>query len=179
MKRLIFMVFIVAVAAASYLYKENSTPSASAPSSLAREGSPAPDFVLSDLQGRQVRLSDYRGKVVLLNFWATWCPPCVEEIPSMERLHQLMKGKDFVMLALNVEPNGPQVVPGFLRNNSATFPILFDDQKVVQKEYGVFRFPETFIIDKQGIIEDNIIGGRNWDDKTIVEYLEMLMRGAN
>jgi len=180
MKRLFLLVLVVALAAGAYLYKEQTPGSpAGSPAAALEEGATAPDFSLRNLQNREVRLSDLRGKIVLVNFWATWCPPCVEEIPSMDRLYGLMKGKDFEMLAINVEGNGRATVPNFLKTHKASFPILFDEQAKVQDLYGVHRFPETFILDRDGRVLDKIIGGRTWDDPTIVDYLNFLLRGKS
>jgi len=137
----------------------------------------APNFQLQDINGKTVSLSDYRGKVVLVNFWATWCPPCRAEMPAMQRLNDKMAGLDFVMLAVNVEPDGEHTVPSFLQGKSYTFPILLDLGAKAQNRYGVFRFPETFIIGKDGVILNHILGAREWDDSSTVDYLSFLAKG--
>lgn len=140
-------------------------------------GSLAPDVSLKTLQGKKVALSDYRGKVVLLNFWATWCPPCRAEMPSMERLSRIFPKTDFAMLAVNVEPDGDQTVPAFLKRWPHSFPVLLDTEGKAQNAYQVFRFPETFIIGREGIIFNHVIGAREWDDSKVVEYLRFLLEG--
>ena len=137
----------------------------------------APDFTLADLSGDEITLSDYRGKVVIVNFWATWCPPCRAEMPSMERLFQALKDDGLVMLAVNIEPNGRQTVPGFLAKNPHTFPVLFDEQGVVQKRYGVFRFPESFVIRKDGTVDDRVIGAIDWAHPETLTYFRNLLKG--
>ncbi len=137
----------------------------------------APDFTLADMQGNQVTLSQFRGKVVLLNFWATWCPPCREEMPSMEQLHQRYKDQGLVMLAVNVEEDGYQAVSRFLEGKNYTFPILLDRENNVQNAYKVFRFPETFVIDKNGIIVEKLIGGRDWMSGKAYALVNFLMGG--
>lgn len=140
-------------------------------------GQPAPDFTLPLVGGGEVTLSELRGKVVLLNFWATWCPPCLAEMPSMERLYARLGNSDFEMLAVNAEVDGLEILPDFLLQHRHTFPIPVDHQGEVQVEYGVFRFPESFIIDRQGKIVDHIIGGRDWSDRRTVEHLAALIKG--
>ncbi len=137
----------------------------------------AADFTLTNMQGEQVSLSQYRGKVVILNFWATWCPPCREEMPSMERLHRNYKDKGLVMLAINVDENGKQAVGQFLRKTPYSFPILLDSDNIAQNAYGVFRFPESFIIDRNGMVVKKIIGGRDWLSGSTFELIKFLLNG--
>ena len=138
----------------------------------------APDFTLRNVAGEAVSLSDYRGQVVLLNFWATWCPPCKAEMPSMETLYRMLKDEGLVFLAVNAEPNGPQVVPAFLEKNPHSFPILLDDEGLVQKLYGVYKFPETFIIRRDGTIDDRVIGAIDWAHPEAVAYFKTLLKGS-
>jgi len=140
-------------------------------------GVSAPNVTLKTLQGKPVTLADYRGKVVLLNFWATWCPPCRAEMPSMERLNRIFQSTDFALLAVNVEPDGEQTVPAFLKRWPHSFPVLLDVEAKAQNTYQVFRFPETFIISREGVILNHVIGARDWDDADIVEYLRFLLEG--
>lgn len=125
-------------------------------------GEPAPDFTLMNMEGEQVSLSDFRGQVVLINFWATWCPPCREEKPTMEKLYERHKDDGLVVLAVNVEENGHQVVSQYLMTNSFSFPIVLDPKAVAQSQYGVFRYPESYVIGRDGIVVEKIIGGRDW-----------------
>lgn len=142
-----------------------------------RVGGIAPEVTFKTLQGKSVALSDYRGKVVLLNFWATWCPPCRAEMPSMERLNRMFSKTDFVLLAVNVEPDGDLTVPAFLKRESHSFPVFLDAEARAQNTYQVYRFPETFIISREGVILNHVIGAREWDDSSVVEYLRFLVEG--
>lgn len=177
MRNLVLVVVIVLVGASVYLVSSSSSrPSSEWVNSVA-VGDLAPDFQLEDTKGNKVSLSDLQGKVVMVNFWATWCPPCIEEMPSMERLHEVMAGDDFVMLAINTEQNGRTVVPEFLKKTPYTFPILYDDKGVVQKLYGVYKFPESFIVGKDGKVVEKIIGPLDWSSLKTINYLKGLTKG--
>jgi len=152
-----------------------SCPFSAAASALV--GSIAPDFSLQDMQGRQVQLSDLRGKVVIVNFWATWCPPCRAEMPSMEALHLAFKEDDLVLLAINVEEDAHELVENFLKKNPYNFPILLDAETEVQQGYGVFQFPESFIIDRNGVVVKKIIGAVNWMDGDLYRLLRFMVKG--
>ena len=140
------------------------------------EGKVAPDFTLKDLAGRQVRLSDFRGKVVFLNFWATWCPPCREEIPSMVRLNRLMAGKPFQMLAVSIDERGKDAVESFLKNSGTMLPTLLDTDQAISKRYGTTGVPETFILDKKGVIVKKVVGGMDWSDPQVVVFFNEIMK---
>ncbi|MDA3903764.1 MAG: TlpA disulfide reductase family protein [Desulfuromusa sp.] len=140
-------------------------------------GKVAPDFTLTDMQGQQVSISQFRGKVVILNFWATWCPPCREEMPSMEKLYRDHQDQGLVMLAVNVEENGKGLVSKFLQKTPYSFPILLDSENTAQNAYGVFRLPESFIIDRNGIVVEKIIGGRDWLSGPTFKLINFLLNG--
>jgi len=135
----------------------------------------APDFTLKTLDGKSVSLSDYRGKVVFLNFWASWCPPCRQEMPSMERLNEVFGKKDFVILAVNVE-KGPDTVRAFLKDYPYTFAVLLDPEATAQEVFGVYRFPESFLIDKSGRIVHKFVGAQ---DYSRVDFLQSLSEYVN
>ena len=139
--------------------KENSVP--------AGKGVAA-DFTLRDLDGREHKLSDYRGKIVFLNFWATWCPPCRAEIPSMGRLNEVMGSNDFVMLA-NTDENIKDL-QAFVKEVPHNFTVLSDADGKIQKLYQVFKFPETFVIDRQGRIVEHIVGARDWSSTEALKF---------
>lgn len=136
----------------------------------------APDFVLEDTDGKKHRLSDLRGKVVLVNFWATWCPPCRREMPSIERLSQSLKGTDFEILAVNVAEDFDTVFSfiGTL-DPFPTFPVVFDVSSSVLKSWPVMGLPTTFILDKQGSIVYRVVGGREFDDPAILAQIRGLI----
>lgn len=136
----------------------------------------APDFILADIDNKMRRVSDLRGKVVLVNFWATWCPPCRHEMPSIERLSKLFKGEEFAILAVNVAENLDTVFSftGTL-DPVPTFPIVFDKDGSVLKAWPVRGLPTTFILDKQGRIAYRAVGGREFDNPAILAQIRLLM----
>jgi peroxiredoxin len=136
---------------------------------------PAPDFSVTDLAGKTVRLSALRGKVVVLNVWATWCAPCRQEMPSMERLYQQLRGPNFEMLAVSEDDGGADKVRAFVREVDVTFPVLLDPERQVGTRYGVWGYPETFVIDRDGRIVERVIGPRTWDTPEQVAALTALM----
>jgi thiol-disulfide isomerase/thioredoxin len=138
---------------------------------------PAPDFTLEDMDAKRFSLKDYRGKVILINFWATWCPPCRREMPSMERLYQKFKGKDFTVLAVNQMEDVDQVFTytGELET-PPTFAILFDKGSNVSRAFGVQGLPTTYLIDKKGNIRFRAIGGREFDHPEVEKQILQLMQ---
>ena len=140
-------------------------------------GMNAPDFTLPDLQGKGQRLSDYRGKVIFLNFWATWCKPCKEEMPSMQMLWDNLQKEDFVMLAISMDRvTTKKDIPPFVENMKLTFPILTDSWGQTDTRYKLMGVPETYIIDQDGVLREKIIGPRDWTRSesiaTIVQLLQ-------
>ena len=126
-------------------------------------GKPAPDFSLSDLNDKPYRLSDFRGKVVFLNFWATWCKPCREEMPSMEVLYKNFGKDGLVILAVSIDRvTTTKDIPPFIKGMNLTFPVLIDSWGQTDKPYKRMGVPETFIIDQQGVIREIVIGPRDW-----------------
>lgn len=113
------------------------------------ENSPAPDFVLKSRSGTNVRLSELRGQVVMINFWATWCGPCRQEMPLLEMLYQRYRKLGFTLLGVNVEES-PSPAAGFLRDVEVSFPVLFDSDNVVSRLYEVSGMPSTVLIDRDG-----------------------------
>jgi len=145
----------------------------------AQPGLPAPDFSFPGLDGQLVKLSDFRGKVVFLNIWATWCTPCREEMPSMEKLHNALKGEDFQILAVSVDALGAKAVGPFMKKYKLSFPALLDTAGKIQRIYGTTGVPETFIINKEGIIEEKIIGPRDWAKPEAIRFFRTLIQGSS
>ena len=139
------------------------------------KGVPAPNFTLSDLDGKMVSLTDYKGQVVFLNIWATWCPPCVEEMPSMEKLYQELKDEDFEIIAVSIDASGAKAVLPFMKKHKLSFPALADTGGSLQGLYQTTGVPESFIIDKNGIIVEKAIGPRNWAAPDTIRFFRSLI----
>ncbi|MBN8209323.1 TlpA family protein disulfide reductase [Bacillus sp. NTK071] len=130
------------------------------------EGNVAPDFTLYSLEGQEVRLSDYRGKVVFVNFWATWCPPCKAEMPHMEEFYQEKAEEyDAEILAVNItsEESSAQVVEEFINKYEITFPVLMDTEGEQAENFATITIPTTYVIDKNGIIMKRLVGPMSKD----------------
>jgi len=136
----------------------------------------APNFCLDDLDGRKVELKNLKGKVVLINFWATWCGPCKEEMPSMEALTLQFKGKDFVFLAISVDYAGLIPVKEFIGKHRYTFPVLFDPKSKVLDLYQIKEIPATFIIDKKGRMVGKALGPKNWKSPEVFSLIDQLLK---
>jgi thiol-disulfide isomerase/thioredoxin len=137
----------------------------------------APEFTLEDMDETKFSLSAYKGKVVLLNFWATWCPPCRREMPSMERLHLNFEEEDFAVIAINQMEDVDDVFAytGELEVDP-TFTILFDPESVISEAYKVQGLPTTYLIDKKGRIRFRAIGGREFDHPEVEAQIRQLMK---
>jgi len=140
-----------------------------------KTGKSAPDFNLPDLDGTMVRITDYKGKVVLLNIWATWCPPCVEEMPSMENLYKELNKDGFEILAISIDASGADTVRAFMKKHKLSFKTLVDPKGTIQRQYQTTGIPESIIIDKNGKIVEKIIGPRNWDSAEAIQYFRNLI----
>ena len=132
------------------------------------------EIQLKDVFGNTVSLSDFRGKVVFLNFWATWCPPCVIEMPSMQKLHRRFKDKNFVMVAINSQETDAQV-KSFFDKYKLSFSALLDSSGEVGTWFDVNAFPTTFVLDKQGRIIGRALGPREWDSQASVALFDYLI----
>lgn len=116
-----------------------------------------PAFVLSDLDGNEIRSDDYRGKVLLVNFWATWCGPCISEIPDLNEIYKKYKDQGFELLAVAAQSGNPETIKKFAERMKIEYPIVVGTDAVLLK-YQVYAFPTDFIIDREGRIRDHIIG---------------------
>jgi peroxiredoxin len=135
----------------------------------------APDFTVPGLRGGPLRLADFRGRVLLLNFWATWCPPCREEMPSMERLYLRYRDRGFTVLALSIDRN-LAAVPPFVEEFRLTFPIGLDSKMAVAELYRVRALPTTIVIDRAGQVVAGAAGARDWDSPAAHAVVEALLR---
>ncbi len=138
----------------------------------ARIGSAAPDFTVRDAQ-RSVTLSHLKGQIVVLNFWATWCPPCVEEMPSLVQMQAKMKDKGITVLAISVDQD-EDAYHRFLQDHGVNLLSVRDADQKSNDLYGTFKFPETYIIDRNGVVRRKFIGAVDWTEPDVIEYLGKL-----
>jgi peroxiredoxin len=136
-------------------------------------GTAAKEFQLNDLTGKQHQLNKMRGKVVIINFWATWCIPCRTEMPSMNRAWKALSDKDVVMLAINFGES-KKAVSDFVKAVPIDFPVLLDETNTVSSDWNVTGMPTTMVIDQQGNIVDRIVGPKEWDSPQILKAIEEL-----
>jgi peroxiredoxin len=146
------------------------------PAAPVGEGHPAPDFTLRALDDGEVSLAALRGRVVLVNFWATWCKPCEDEMPAMQRLYQALDGggDGFELLAVSVD-EGDEEVRAFRDRLALGFPILRDPEKRAAGAYHTFRFPESWLVDADGVVVARYVGPREWDDPVYVQRIRRLI----
>tara|TARA_B100000029_G_scaffold294312_1_gene287675 strand:+ start:51504 stop:52064 length:561 start_codon:yes stop_codon:yes gene_type:complete len=139
-------------------------------------GLAVPDFSFPDLDGNIIQLSNFKGKVILLNIWASWCIPCLDEMPSLENLYQSLKSlnKKFEIVAVSIDALGADVVRKFVKKYKISFPVALDPRHKIKKLYSVKGVPETFVIDAKGMLIQKIVGPRKWDDKKTIEYFNKL-----
>ncbi len=137
----------------------------------------APDFTLPSLDGKTVRLSDFRGKKgVFINFWATWCPPCRLEMPTMEKAYQEYRSRGLEILAVSIDAGPKGAIESFMRELKLTFPVLLDPEMEVMRTYKFFALPASVLIDKQGIIRFKEQGYRDWTLPESHKKLEQILR---
>jgi cytochrome c biogenesis protein CcmG/thiol:disulfide interchange protein DsbE len=136
-------------------------------------GKSAVDFPLT-LAGKSERLSDLKGKVVVLNFWATWCPPCVEETPSLNRLQKYIDSRGGMILGVSIDEDGA-AYEQFLRDQNVVFPTYRDATKKTASDYGTSIFPETYIIDRHGKIARKFVGEQQWDSAEMLAYFDAVL----
>jgi cytochrome c biogenesis protein CcmG, thiol:disulfide interchange protein DsbE len=137
-----------------------------------RIGTAAPDFTVKDAD-RTVTLSQFKGQIVVLNFWATWCPPCIEEMPSLVQMQQRMKDKGITVVAVSIDVDEGSY-RRFLRDHNVNLLSVRDADQKSNALYGTFKYPETYVIDRNGVVRRKFIGAVDWTEPDIVEYLGKL-----
>ncbi len=140
-------------------------------------GKPAPDFTLPDLDGKQVSLHDYRGKLIFLNFWATWCIPCREEMPAMEQLHQTFQPQGLAILAVDLKES-PDKVKAFFDQYRLSYTALLDEGGSVFRDYQVMGLPTTYLIGREGTLLARGVGGRDWTQTEGKDLIRALLAGV-
>jgi peroxiredoxin len=140
-------------------------------------GHPAPDFTLRNLQGNLEGLVDHKDKVIILNFWATWCAPCLEEMPAFEKLYRRYRSQGLTVLSVSLDKGNFSKVQSFVDSNNLTFPVLIDSDGVAEKLYPSFTIPFTYVIDKDGRVAARVDGAKNWASNETFLALDILIKG--
>ena len=139
-------------------------------------GDAAPDFSVPALSSGSVDLKSYRGQIVVLNLWATWCPPCVEETPSLVQFAEKMKAHGVVVLGISVDEDS-NALQNFVQENHISYPIGRDPDRSLSARYGTVQFPETYILDRRGQVAEKVIGATDWNDERMQNFVLDLARG--
>lgn len=168
---IIFIIGLVLYGGYEYFSKNSGQPLQSANSEEEsrdigiEKGQLAPDFSLQDLNGNQVKLSNYKGQRVLLNFWATWCPPCRVEMPHMQNIYDQYQSEDVVILGVNmtITEDSIEDVPTFVQEQELTFPIVLDEEGDLMQTYQVVAYPTTYVLDADGVIREKVRGAMNYE----------------
>ena len=165
----IFLIAALVVGGAFFFYFQNNTAEVSAEVGT-EVGMQAPDFTLQNMNEQEVSLSDYKGKKVFLNFWASWCPPCREEMPDMQKLHEEY-GNEIAVLAVNIGES-KSTVANFMMQNKLNLPVLLDLNKSIAQDYLVRAIPTTYILDKDGIIIEKTFGALSYQSMLDLSGIE-------
>ena len=139
-------------------------------------GDQAPEFAIKDETGKELKLSDYRGNVVFLNFWYTTCPPCVREMPDMELVTRVFKDRKFKMVPISTDTNFDDVKKFYETHKLTSMPMYLDPGKNIANRYNVYKFPETYIIDGNGIVLKHYIGEKAWSNSTYMSLIEEFVK---
>ena len=159
-RRILFIVILLLGTAWTLISADKEGVSTAGKIPAPQEGFLAPDFALKTLNGEEIRLSDLRGKVVLLNFWATWCPPCRGEMPAFQEAYTDYQEKDFIILAVNAtRQDNPEDVANFIAKYGLEFPVVLDPAGEVNQLYLVQSLPTSFFIDQEGLVQEMVVGG--------------------
>ena len=140
---------------------------------------PAPDFVAKNLKGQRVKLSDFKGKVVLLNFWATWCGACIEEMASMQNLYSALRADGVEVVAISIDRWNEDRIQEYVNDKNLTFPVLLDQDQKIRKQYHVMGLPTSYLIDGEGKIRGYASGARTWDSADSRSLLLSLKRNGS
>ncbi len=165
-QRWLIVISILVVLAAGFWFALPEAPG------TMREGDQITNLNLPDLQGAMQTLP--KGEVILLNFWATWCPPCRKEIPSMVKLHKKLSSQGLRIVAVSVDKNRDDL-ENFVKEHQMPFMVLHDADSIAARQYGVFRFPETFLIDRQGRVRHRLVGEVEWMSEPMIQILTQML----
>ena len=170
-KTIQFAIILLILGGVFFYYFSTNTPS----ENFIKEGDVVPNFTLKTKDGRVITLSNYRGKVVILNFWATWCTPCISEIPSLNQLGASLKGENFEIIAVSLDTSWSDVEELFTQLGAPKFTVVLDEDGHVANRFGTQQVPESFIIDQKGVVIKKIIGAIDWDSNDTRHMIKLLL----
>jgi len=168
---ILLIIFVAAVAVFFFIFKTPQTTKVT----LTETGSAPPDFELTDINNNRIKIAELKGSVVLVNFWATWCGSCVEEIPSMERMFRLLSGDSRFKVVTILYKDDLQRAKDYMSQNGYTLPVYMNPDSSAEKTFGITGIPETFILDKKGILRHKVIGPEEWDTPRVLDALRTLI----
>ena len=174
---LLYLLFVVVLAVIAYRIQLSPSKNTVLNQEKSEVGHPAPDFTLRNLQGNLEGLVNHKDKVIILNFWATWCAPCLEEMPAFEKLYRRYRSQGLTVLAVSLDKGDFSKVQDFVDSNNLTFPVLMDSDGVAEKLYPSFTIPFTYVIDKDGRVAARVDGAKNWASNETFLALDILIKG--
>ena len=174
---LLYLLFVVVLAVIVYRIQISPSKKTVLNQEKPEVGHPAPDFTLRNLQGNLEGLANHKDKVIILNFWATWCAPCLEEMPAFEKLYRRYRSRGLTVLAVSLDKGDFSKVQDFVDSNNLTFPVLMDSDGVAEKLYPSFTIPFTYVIDKDGRVAARVDGAKNWASNETFLALDILIKG--
>jgi cytochrome c biogenesis protein CcmG, thiol:disulfide interchange protein DsbE len=174
---LLYLLFVVVFAVIFYRIQLSPIKKTVLNQEKPEVGYRAPDFTLRNLQGNLVGLVNHKNKVIILNFWATWCAPCLEEMPAFEKLYRRYRSQGLTVLAVSLDKHDFSKVQDFVDSNNLTFPVLMDSDGVAEKLYPSFTIPFTYVIDKDGKVAARVDGAKNWASNETFLALDILIKG--
>jgi cytochrome c biogenesis protein CcmG/thiol:disulfide interchange protein DsbE len=167
---ILFLIIVIVAAAAFFTVRPSHSPR------ITQSGVSPEDFELVDISGNKIKLSDMKGSVVFVNFWATWCGSCVEELPSVEKLFRSLSGDPSFKMVTILYKDSISDASGFMKQNGYTFPVFLNPDESAAKIFGITGVPETYIIDKKGVLRDKVLGPADWDSPRAIESFRALMK---
>ena len=174
---LLYLLFVIVLAVVFYRIQLSPNQKTGLDQERPEVGHPAPDFTLRNLQGNLEGLTDHKDKVIILNFWATWCAPCLEEMPAFEKLYRRYRSQGLTVLAISLDKGDISKVKDFVDANNLTFPVLIDSDGAAEKLYPSFTIPFTYLIDKEGRVAARVDGAKNWASSETFAALDILIKG--
>jgi peroxiredoxin len=174
---LLYLLFVVVLAVIAYRIQLSPNQKTTLSQERPEVGHPAPGFTLRNLQGNLEGLIDHKDKVIVLNFWATWCAPCLEEMPAFEKLYRRYRSQGLTVLAVSLDKGDISKVKNFVDKNNLTFPVLIDSNGAAEKLYPSFTIPFTYVIDKEGRVAARVDGAKNWASSETFSALDILIKG--